>query len=790
MINIELSVHELVDFILRTGDIDDRYFNNETMAEGSYIHKMYQEKQGANYLSEVSLKRSFAYQGYNFVIKGRCDGIILGKTITIDEIKSTNNDSLEDFAFANELWHLGQAEVYALIYLLDHDLFDIKIRLTYLSQIKKNEKLIKEYHYSKKELIDKVNSYFEKYLIFYKNDLFYLDKLNKSLDKMTFPYQNKRKGQDEISEITYNTILNNDKVFVEAATGIGKTISTLFGALKGLKEDKINRIFYLTAKNSGFIPVLDQINVLKKQNIEIRTTVIYSKEKSCINKSDIKRCNPDECEYAKGFYSKLNEILFEMLKNHSVFDDKTILEYALKYEVCPFELSLDIAKFSNIVVCDYNYCFHPISYLKGYFDEDSSNSSYDGGEKAKYKFLFLIDESHNLVTRSRAMYSSKLSKSDFEKALKELKKGKNLAKFKASVKSSINTFEMIEKELNEKNMLEIEYLDEVLYSKLCLINEFGKDFKKLNYIKKKKDTEDLLLNIYQFLTIYQSFDDNFKLYYSKEKEDISLNLICLDASRFINKFLYDKSAVFFSGTLTPINYFKKVTLGSEEYKDYSFESPYESNNLNLMIDNNISLFYKDRDKTIGPIVNEILNFVSYKIGNYLIFLPSFQYLKLLKPYFEDFNYNFFFQGEISNKKEEKDIFFNFFNKNNEMNIAFCVLGGSYSEGIEIKNATLDGICILGVGLPSICIENEYLKEYFNNNELNGFDFAYTNPGINKVMQAIGRVIRSENDRGSVLLIDKRYGYSSYKQIFQQKYKTIKKVDNNNISSCLKEFYKI
>ena len=603
-----------------------------------------------------------------------------------------------------------------------------------------------------------------------------------------FPYQNKRKGQDEISEITYNTILNNEKVFIEAATGIGKTISTLWGALKGLKEDKINRIFYLTAKNSGFTPVLDQINKLKDQKIDIRTTIIYSKEKSCINKSEIKRCNPDECEFAKGYYSKLNEILLEMIKNHSIFDDKTILEYALKYEICPFELSLDLAKISSIIVCDYNYCFHPISYLKRYFDEGSDKSYIGEGENPDYKFVFLIDESHNLVTRSRAMYSSKLLRSDFEKALKELSKGKNLAKFKNAIKSAKSTFDLFEKEIDESKKKEVEYLDEVLYSKLALINEQFKDFKKLNYIKKKKDTEDLLLKVYQFLTIYQTFDDNFKLYYLKENDDVSLNLICLDASRFINKFLYNKSAIFFSGTLTPIDYYKKVTLGNSDYKDYSFESPYESNNLNLMIDNTISLFYKDRDKTIGTIANEILNFVSYKVGNYLIFLPSFQYLKLLKSYFEDLNYNFFFQGEISNKKEEKEIFFNFFSKNNEMNIAFCVLGGSYSEGIEIKNS-LDGICILGVGLPSICIENEYLKEYFNNNELNGFDFAYTNPGINKVMQAIGRVIRSEEDRGSVLLIDKRYGYSTYKQIFQEKYKTIKKVDNN-ISSYLKEFYKI
>ena len=789
MINIKLSVHELVDFILRTGDIDDRYFNNETMEEGSYIHKMYQNKQGNNYLSEVSLKRSFIYQDYCFIINGRCDGIILGKSVTIDEIKSTNNESLEDFFLTNEAWHLGQAEVYALIYLLDHDLENINVRLTYLSQIKKKDKLIKEYFYTKEELINKVNSYFEKYLIFYKNDLFYKEKLHLSLDRMIFPYQNKRKGQDEISDITYNAILNNEKVFIEAATGIGKTISTLWGALKGLKEDKINRIFYLTAKNSGFTPVLDQISKLKDQKIDIRTTIIYSKEKSCINKSEIKRCNPDECEFAKGYYSKLNEILLEMIKNHSIFDDKTILEYALKYEICPFELSLDLAKVSSIIVCDYNYCFHPISYLKRYFDEGSDKSYIGEGENPDYKFVFLIDESHNLVTRSRAMYSSKLTRGDFEKALKELSKGKNLAKFKNAIKSAKTTFDLFEKGIDESKKKEVEYLDEVLYSKLVLINEQSKDFKKLNYIKKKKDTEDLLLKVYQFLTIYQTYDDNFKLYYLKENDGVSLNLICLDASRFINKFLYNKSAIFFSGTLTPIDYYKKVTLGSSDYKDYSFESPYESNNLNLMIDNTISLFYKDRDRTIGTIANEILNFVSYKVGNYLIFLPSFQYLKLLKSYFEDLNYNFFFQGEISNKKEEKEIFFNFFNKNKEMNIAFCVLGGSYSEGIEIKNS-LDGICILGVGLPSICIENEYLKEYFNDNNLNGFDFAYTNPGINKVMQAIGRVIRSEEDRGSVLLIDKRYGYSTYKQIFQEKYKTIKKVDSNNISSYLKEFYKI
>ncbi len=782
MIEINIGVHELVDFILRSGDIDDRYFNNETMQKGTALHLKYQEAQGIKYESEVYLKRRFDYKEYSFTLSGRCDGIIKNKIPEIDEIKSTNLLSLEEFYEKNKEWHLGQVEIYALIYLLNNDLDRINVRLTYLSQIYKSKKLVKKFKYTKDELLNKVNDYFEKYIIYLKEDHKYNDLLNESLKNLVFPYENPRKGQIEISNIVNESIENNKITFIEAATGIGKTISVLYGALFGLKNKKINRIFYLTAKNSGFLSVIEQVKKIKENNLTLRTCIIYSKEKSCISNNKKKKCNPEDCVFAKNYYSKLNAAILDCLQNDYLFDYETILKYALKYEICPFEFSLDLSKLCTLIVCDYNYVFHPISYLKSYFD------SYDN-ESKDYNICYLIDEAHNLINRSREMYSSKISLSDIKKALKEIDKSKNLKQIKNNLNVVKKHFESIKNTGNK--VIEVDLLETNIYDSLNKINDLSKDFKRNNYLKESLNIEDLLLKIYQFITIYKICDEKFKIYYEIENNDVTLNVSCLDSSSFINKILYNRPAILFSGTLTPINYFKKITLGSEDYENYSFDSPYDENNLKILIDSSISLYFKDRDNTMKSVVNEIFNFISYKIGNYLIYLPSFKYINDLKEYFKDLNYNFFFQDNNSlNKIEEKDFFMNFFKNNNQMNIAFCVLGGSYSEGVDIKNNMLNGICIVGVGLPSINYKNELLNKYFNDLELNGFNFAYTNPGINKVIQAIGRLIRNEKDKGIVLLIDKRYSFNEYKQIFNKKFKNIENINKNNINYYLKEFYKI
>lgn len=781
MIEINLGVHELVDFILRSGDIDDRYFNNETMKNGSLIHAKYQYSQNSKYESEVFLKGKFIYKEYVFILTGRCDGIIHNKIPTIDEIKTTNSNSLEDFYIKNEKWHLGQAEIYALIYLLNNNLDKINVRLTYLSQIKKKDKLIKKYFYLKDDLIKNVESYFEKYIFFLNEDEKYKRELKISLDNLKFPYDNPRSGQLEISNIVIDSIEKSETVFIEAATGIGKTISVLYGSLFGLKNDSINRVFYLTAKNSGFLPILNQLGIYQNQKLFIRSCVIYSKEKSCINKNKNKKCNPEDCIYARNYYSKLNSIILDCIQNDMIFDEKVILKYALKYEVCPFELSLDLSKISTIIICDYNYVFHPISYLKTYFNDYNEN---------KFKICYLIDEAHNLINRARNMYSTSLSLENINKSLEELNTVKNFKKLKNKIKilrnyikNSFDNQSLIVKEINDLNYEIVECLTK--------INDFSKDFKKNNCLSKSLETENLLLSIYQFLTIYKLFDNNFKIYYEKNYDGIALNIYCVDPSMFVNKVLYSNSSILFSGTLTPIDYYKKITLGSNNYNDFSFESPYNHENLKILIDSNISLYYKDRKNTIDKVAKEILTFISYKVGNYLIYLPSFKYLEELKEFFKDLNYNLFFQNDKSiNKRNESDLFLNFFQRNNQMNVAFCILGGSYSEGIDIKNNLLNGICIVGVGLPSIDTKNQFLKDYYDENNINGFNFAYTNPGINKVLQAIGRLIRNEKDKGVVLLIDKRYSYKEYKDILNTKYKNITQVNENNLNSYLKEFYKI
>lgn len=770
---ISLSVHDLVDFILRKGNIDDRYFNKSTMQEGTSIHIRYQNSKKSNYFKEVFLSKEILYKDYIFNIFGRCDGLILNKIPIIEEIKSTNYDDLELFYNENKEWHLGQAQVYALIYLLNNNLDKIKVKLTYISQNNYKNKIYKIFTYSKDELSEIVNEYFNIYLSFYLNNLNYQNALINSVNSFKFPYSNIRNGQLDIVNLVSKCIKNNERIFIEASTGLGKTVSILYGAIQGFKNKKIDKIFYLTAKNSGFNSAHDQIKYMISKGLILKSSFIYAKEKICINKEKCK-CNPDFCIYAKNYYSKLKDILSDALLNFDIFDDKTYLYYADKYQVCPFELSLDLSNYSSLLVCDYNYTFNPISYLKRYYDSDNN-----------YKICYLVDEAHNLASRSREMFSTDLSLFDIESALKEIKKNKILKKLFNKIDKLYTYFKEIYIQKNE-NVYSFDLLEDDLYMNLLQINEIGKEYNKKDLLSNYEECNNLLLKIYQFITIYELINNNFKIYYEKNKNNLILNIFCLDASNFIHSKVMNSPTVFFSGTLTPNKYYQKIILGDDNYKYFYFESPYNPNNLKIFIDDKTSLFYKDRSSTINHVVYEISKFISFNIGNYIIFCPSFEYLQNLKKYFVGLNYNLFFQGDNDDKFIEKNKFFDFFKRNSEMNLAFCVLGGSYSESIDLKNGIIDGEIIIGTGLPSINIRNNFIKEFYDKNNINGFDFAYTNPGINKIFQAIGRIIRGENDKGIVFLIDKRYSYKYYKEFIESKFKN-NLIIKNDLDQCIKHF---
>ena len=782
MEEIDLSVHNLVDFVLRSGDIDDRYFNNSTMQEGSKLHRLYQAKQGENYLSEVFLKRSFEYKNYLFNISGRCDGIIIEEPVIIDEIKSSNL-KLTDFFRKNKNWHLGQAEIYGLIYLLNNNLETINLRLTYLSQVSSNI-LIKNYKYTKKRLFKRFYSYLDKYISFLEETNNFLEIKRNSFNNLIFPFDFYRQGQKNMIDLTYECIKNNDKYFFEASTGIGKTMSLFYGSLLGLRDSYLEKIFYLTAKNSGFQSILDALKILKKKsNLKIKSIQLTSKEKICLNKNENKACNPDDCIYAKDYYTKLFNVLIYALNKYDTFDQLSILEIAKKFEVCPFELSLDLSERCDLIICDFNYVYDPMVYLKRFFD----------AQERKVKSFLLVDEAHNLIDRSRNMYSASLNAETIKKSYFELLKLKN----KKLTNLLLKVLDCLS---NLSSVYKIEWtveLDSIDYNLITFLEKFKNSyriFKKKNYLKKTNKSDVFLLEVLSFLKIFEYYDPKiYRINLDVSKENITLTLRCLDASNFLKNITNSlNGAVFFSGTFSPIDYYQKLILGDDSYKYFFFPSPFEKSNLKVLVNSKVSTKYKDRDLTLNEVIDEILLFIDQKIGNYLIYCPSFSYLDKLKLKIEaDFkdDKKFVFQNREMTAEQKDDFLKNFIENPTHTTAGFCVLGGSFAEGIDLKNDRLIGTIIIGVGLPMINFENEQLRKYFDEICQKGYEYTYINPGINKVMQAVGRVIRSDEDRGVSLLIDSRYKNTTYRFLFEHFWTNNKFIyDKIMIPLEIKKFY--
>ena len=409
--SLTLSVHQLVDFLLRTGDIDTRVFNRSSMSEGSRIHSSYQSAQGSNYMSEYPLLHRFVVEGVEITLQGRADGIIKRKSgeFIIDEIKSTVED-LQKFRDDNFEWHIGQAKCYAYLFALEQKLESISVRLTYIKQGKEKEKRIEDYYFLTAELEQYVHTLMEDYLDFYNLIFRHIEAKNKSIQGLSFPFGKYRQGQRELAKYCYAIARNGGHLFVEAPTGIGKTMSTLFPFIKASVEKDETKIFYLTAKTSGKESAYNAVKILKDKGLITNDIVITAKDKICFCKGSA--CNPDECPYAKGYYNKIQSVLKFSLLNDSTFGPEKIMQIARENEICPFEFELDLSLFCDVIICDYNYMFDPISYMQRYFAEDASYH------------LALVDEAHNLIDRSRDMYSSKISYKKYLEAKRSVRHSK------------------------------------------------------------------------------------------------------------------------------------------------------------------------------------------------------------------------------------------------------------------------------------------------------------------------------------------------------------------------------
>ena len=758
--SLVLSVHQLVDFLLRKGDIDNRVYNRSSMSEGSRVHTNYQSLQDeATYISEYPLKDTLFVDEVEVTIQGRADGIIKGRErYIIDEIKSTVID-LKEFRDSQIEWHLGQAKVYAYLFAKEQHQEEMGVRLTYIRQGKEKEKFIEEYIFLESELEDFVFSLVEEYIEFYNLIFRKLEDRRKSAKKLSFPFGKYRKGQKELARLVYALAIKGGKFFVEAPTGIGKTMSTLFPYVKALALDDDAKIFYLTAKSSGKEAAMNAVSILKDKGLELNNILITAKEKICFSKGQA--CNPDECPFAKAYYDKIQNVLRIALLNYTTFDYETIVALAKEEEVCPFEFQLDLSLFSDIIVCDYNYMFDPTAYLRRYFDTDSTH------------YLALVDEAHNLVDRSREMYSAKLSLDTFLEA-KKSSRGIKEKKLK-------NAFKKVKKFYDQYNELEDgnHLLDEIGDENIKLLHNAFDNIQEASKEDHKcitKETTKLLLEINSFLKICELFSERFIYYINVEKGSISANIFCLDSSRFIASICQSiKATTFFSATFSPIEYYIETLGGMPNTDPYLIlPSPFPRDNLLIMIAPRVSIKYKNRESSYDEVARYITSFVSAKVGNYFVYVPSYEYLERLTAIL-DFNEDVevFIQGRDMTEVEKTDFLKNFQENPDHTRIGFLVIGGAFSEGIDLVNDRLIGAVIVGVGMPKINFESDQILEYYKKNELPGYDYAYLNPGMNKVMQAVGRVIRSETDRGAILLIDERYTYKNYQSLYKSEWNNYK-----------------
>ncbi len=780
--NLKISVRELIERVLKTGDLKGGFVSPKRALEGTYGHQAVQRQRDESYRREVHVSHLVDEEslGLTLEVRGRIDGVFKTDDLfTIEEIKTTYKE-LADIELDEEGLHFAQAKTYAFLFAENFKQQEIAVHLTYY-QIKKRETRVFARSFTFAELERFFKKIVETYLESIRELYEWQEIRNKSIRHLPFPYPSYRKGQQQFIDEVSGAIKDGINLFAQAPTGLGKTMSVLYPSIKALEQEYCTKVFYLTARTTTREAPEQALDEMRKQGLRLKSIVITAKEKTCLQKEML--CNPETCEYLFNYFGKISAAVRDIYA-YDHFNRDIIDSCAREFKVCPFELSLDLSVLSDCIICDYNYFFDPQIQLVRYESE------------IRQPYVYLVDEAHNLVERSRGMYSANLDKQHFLacKRLVDKKTFPELHQCLTTLDKTLldlrkNGFESEKNETASKDIPEelIDYLTDFLDPAETLLS-----------VREPFPFRDALLELYYQVSFFLKIatlmkrSDAYARMMTRHGSDLRIKLSCLDASKMLReKTEKGLTTVFFSATLSPSDYFFDLLGGGRLDRTVQLPSPFPVDNRCLCLVDNISTRYRDRARTYDQIADYLSVYSHFKKGNYLIFFPSYQYMEEVFVRYQKLVSGItLIKQESRMREDEREAFIDEFVEGRKQSlVGFVVMGGIFGESIDLPGERLNGAAIIGVGLPQINLERNLIRHYHDELSGNGFHYAYTYPGMNKVLQAAGRLIRSDTDKGSLLLIDDRFGNALYRRLYPQDWSQLNIIrDSKSLSVVLDQFW--
>lgn len=774
--NLHVSVRALVELLLKTGDLSSPFdgLYRPNGLSGIRAHQKIQKSRPASYTPEVPVEHRVRSGPCVLQIQGRIDGIYrsMGKLI-LEEIKTTQRE-LDGFITGSQALHWAQLRVYAACYAAAQGIDELTLQLTYL-QLDSGRVRTFFLDETAEALTLFLEDLIDRYLDWVTRVESHKTRRDRSIHTSEFPYPELRAGQQRMMAEVSGTLRGGEQCLIQAPTGTGKTAAALYPALRALSDGDIERVFYLTARTTGRAIAEKTLDEMRAKGLKVKSLTLTAKDKICaMPEGD---CSAETCRYARGYYDRLPHAREELFA-HEAFTRELITHLAEKHELCPFELSLDLALWMDVIICDYNYAFDPRVYLKRFFLEHRADSG------------FLVDEAHNLVDRAREMFSAELRKSRFLE-IRRLIKNSQPGLYRLAGRINSLLLEQKRALAPDQNSWESERPEKLL----TLLRQYGSSLEKAYGARNTAPVRKALLEHYfetlWFQRVGEFFDDSYAQICASRDRELRIRLFCTDPStRLRAAFQRARASVLYSATLSPMPYFREILGLDEGTRTCRLPSPFPAENLCVMTMGTVSTFFRHRRMTRQKLVHAIGALTGSRPGNYLVFFPSYAYLDMILPlYLRAFPGQEVLVQRQGMSEPEREVFLSRFSRENKGTlVGMAVLGGVFGEGIDLMGDRLAGAVIVGVGLPGISLERELIRHFFEEAAQEGFNFGYLYPGMIRVLQAAGRVIRSEQDRGVLLLIDPRYGRPQYQELLPEEWETRPLGDQDEVRRTLGQFW--